>query len=246
MASFSVILAAAGRSSRFNDPNYKKPFAVLKGKPVWLYSVEIFQKRADVKQIILVISPEDKEDFLAKFGANIAVMGIDVVLGGSERADSVEKGLAKVDPSCDFVAIHDAARPCINADLVESVFSTAEQKGAAIPALPVNSTLKRSSGGETIDETVDRTNLYTAQTPQAFNRKLIQELYEKRDGAQPTDEAQLLELNAEPVAIVPGSPFNIKITTQQDLRFAKACLAAMPASKFDAPIHPFADDNLFR
>lgn len=246
MASFSVILAAAGRSTRFNDPNYKKPFALLKGKPVWLYSVELFQKRADVKQVILVISPEDKEHFFAKFGANIAVMGIDVVLGGAERADSVEKGLAKVDPSCDFVAIHDAARPCINADLVESVFSMAKQKGAAIPAIPVNSTLKRSSGGETVDETVDRINLYAAQTPQAFNRELIQGLYEKRNGAQPTDEAQLLELNDQPVAIVAGSPFNIKITTQADLRFAQACLAAMPAAKFDAPIHPFADDNLFR
>ena len=246
MASFSVILAAAGRSSRFNDPNYKKPFARLKGKPVWLHSVEVFQKRADVKQVILVISPEDKEYFLAQFGANIAVMGIDVVLGGAERADSVEKGLEKVDPSCDFVAIHDAARPCINADLVESVFSTARQKGAAIPATPVNSTLKRSTSGKTIDQTVDRTNLYAAQTPQAFKRSLIQELYEKRDGAQPTDEAQLFELHDQPVAIVAGSPFNIKITTQADLRFAKACLDAMPAAKFDAPIHPFADDNLFR
>ena len=246
MASFSVILAAAGRSSRFNDPNYKKPFAVLNSKPVWLYSVELFQKRADVKQIILVISPEDKDDFLAKFGANIAVMGIDLVLGGAERADSVENGLAKVDPDCDFVAIHDAARPCINADLVESVFSAAQQNGAAIPAVPVNSTLKRSVDGQTVDQTVDRSNLYAAQTPQAFKRELIQELYEKRNGAQPTDEAQLLELNDQPVALVPGSPFNIKITTQADLRFAKACLAAMPAAKFDAPIHPFADDNLFR
>jgi len=158
----------------------------------------------------------------------------------------VENGLAKVDPSCDFVAIHDAARPCINADLVESVFAAAEQKGAAIPAIPVNSTLKRSLSGKTIDETVDRSNLYAAQTPQAFNRELIQGLYEKRNGAQPTDEAQLLELNDQPVVLVPGSPLNIKITTQEDLRFAKACLAAMPASKFDAPIHPFADDNLFR
>lgn len=246
MATFSVILAAAGRSSRFNDPNYKKPFAVLNGKPVWLYSVELFQKRADVKQIIIVISPDDKEDFIAKFGANIAVMGIELVLGGAERADSVENGLAKVDPSCDYVAIHDAARPCIDADLVESVFAEAQQQGAAIPAVPVNSTLKKSTDGKAIDNTVDRTNLYAAQTPQAFNRELIQELYANRNGAQPTDEAQLLELNDHPVAIVPGSPFNIKITTQADLRFAKACLAAMPTAKFDAPIHPFADDNLFR
>ena len=246
MPSFSVILAAAGKSSRFNDPNFKKPFANLGRKPVWLYSAELFQKVRDVKQVILVISPEDKDEFFARFGPNIAVMGIDVVMGGAERADSVEKGLAKVDSACDYVAIHDAARPCISRDLIVSVFDAAVQHGAAIPAIPVNSTLKRSASGDAIDETVDRSNLYQAQTPQAFKRELIQELYANRDGAQPTDEAQLLEMNGQKVALVAGSPFNIKVTTSEDLRFAKACLDAMPVSKLDAPIHPFANDNLFR
>ena len=126
------------------------------------------------------------------------------------------------------------------------MFDAAKRTGAAIPAIPVNSTLKRSASGDEIDETVDRTGLYQAQTPQVFKAELIQELYAKRDGQQPTDEAQLLEMNGHSVAIVPGSPLNIKITTQQDLRFAKACLNAMPATKFDAPIHPFADGDLFR
>lgn len=243
---YSVILAAAGKSSRFKDPNFKKPFTNLKNKPVWLYSAELFLKRKDVKQLIVVISADDKEDFFSRFGPNIAVMGIEVVIGGAERADSVEKGLAKVDLSCEFVAIHDAARPCINPELVEAVFDAAKRSGAAIPAVPVNSTLKRSVSGSQIDETVDRTALYQAQTPQVFNRKLIQELYANRDGAQPTDEAQLLEMHGHTVAIVPGSSFNIKITTREDLRFAKACLDSMPATKFDAPIHPFAGDDLFR
>lgn len=247
MPSFSVILAAAGRSSRFNDPNFKKPFANLKNKPVWLYSAELFLKRKDVKQIIIVISPEDKEDFFARFGPNVAVMGIEVVLGGAERADSVENGLAKVDPSTEFVAIHDAARPCFSLDMVEAVFDAAIQNGlGAIPATPLNSTIKRSASGKQVDETVDRSNLYLAQTPQVFKRRLIQDLYNKRDGAQPTDEAQLLEMNGHQVAIVPGSPLNIKITTQEDLRFAQACLDALPPTKFDAPIHPFAGDDLFR
>ena len=193
-----------------------------------------------------MISADDKEEFLGRFGANIAVMGIEVVIGGAQRADSVEKGLAKVDPSCKYIAIHDAARPCINIDLVESVFDAAKRTGAAIPAIPVNSTLKRSASGDEIDETVDRTGLYQAQKPQVFKAELIQELYANRAGQQPTDEAQLLEMNEHLVAIVPGSPLNIKITTQQDLRFAKACLNAMPATKFDAPIHPFADGDLFR
>ena len=86
MASYSVILAAAGKSSRFQDPNFKKPFAPLRKKAIWLYSAELFLKRADVKQVIMVISPEDKEDFLTRFGPNLAVMGIDVALGGGRTS----------------------------------------------------------------------------------------------------------------------------------------------------------------
>lgn len=246
MAKFSVILAAAGKSSRFNDPNFKKPFASLNRKPVWLYSADLFLKRADVKQLIIVISPEDKADFFAKFGPNIAVLGVDVVLGGKERADSVENALKKVNPDCDFVAIHDAARPCINSDLIESVFQMAVNCKMAIPAVPVYSTLKRSHDGKTVEETVDRSSLYLAQTPQAFERRLLEQLYANRGDLQPTDESQLAELQGHEVAMVPGSAYNIKITTRDDLRFAKACLDAMPQARFDAPIHPFADDNLFR
>lgn len=246
MSKFSVILAAAGKSSRFSDPNFKKPFASLNRKPVWLYSADLFLKRADVKQLIVVISPEDKQTFLEKFGANVAVLGVDVALGGKERSDSVCNALAMVDPECDFVAIHDAARPCIDADLIESVFQTGRKSNAAIPAIPVHSTLKRSGEGQHIDETVDRSNLYLAQTPQVFERSLLEDCFANRGDFQPTDEAQLVESAGHRVSLVPGSPFNIKITTQQDLRFAAACLEAMPKAKFDAPIHPFADDNLFR
>ncbi len=246
MPTYSVILAAAGRSSRFRDPNYKKPFALLNHKSVWLYSADLFLKRSDVKQIIIVISPEDKADFLEKFGPNLAVLGVEVAIGGQERADSVENALAKVDPDCDFVVIHDAARPCIDPDLIESVFQAVKQHKAAIPAIPVNSTLKRSTDGKYVGETVDRTHLYEAQTPQAFDRELVHQLYANRNGAQPTDEAQLAEMQGHQVAMVPGSPLNIKITTKQDLAFARACLEVMPKPKFDAPIHPFADDNLFR
>ena len=246
MPKYSVILAAAGRSSRFNDPNQKKPFVMLNRKAVWLHSADLFLKRTDVKQIIIVIAPEDKEEFLANFGPNIAVLGVEVVLGGAERADSVQNALNKVDPDCDYVAIHDAARPCINWDLVESLFQASQENKVVIPAIPVSSTLKRSASGTLVDETVDRSNLYMAQTPQVFERETLMTLYENRGDAQPTDEAQLAELHNIPVTLVPGSALNIKITTREDLRFAKACLAAMPTPKFDAPIHPFADDNLFR
>ena len=169
---------------------------------------------------------------------------VDVVIGGDQRADSVELALSKVDPDCEFVAIHDAARPCIDRELVESVFSKVKTTRAVIPAVPVHSTIKRSNDGIQVDETVDRSNLYLAQTPQAYDRELLQSWYANRGEQQPTDESQLAEANGKRVALVAGSPLNIKITTRQDLEFAKACLAVSQTPKFDAPINPL--DNLLR
>jgi 2-C-methyl-D-erythritol 4-phosphate cytidylyltransferase len=242
---FAVIIAAAGKSSRFKDKNYKKPFAPLGGRAVWLHSAERFLGRDDVKQLLLVISPEDREDFNFKFAANAAILGIDVVDGGAERADSIERALGRVKPDMDFVAIHDAARPCIANEWITSVFEAAEKTDAAILAIPVMGTLKRVAGGQ-IEETVSRENLWEAQTPQVFGRKLILEAYAKRSGFVATDDAQLVERVGHKVTIVPGSPVNLKITSREDLRLAEQALGAMPKPKFKNPAHPFADDDMWR
>src|SRR5438270_2869152 len=150
MLKFAVILAAAGKSSRFKDKNYKKPFAPLANRAVWLHSAERFLGRDDVKQLLLVISPEDREDFNFKFAANAAILGIDVVDGGAERSDSIERALARVKPEIDFVAIHDAARPCFANEWVSNVFAAAEKGGAAILAIPISGPLKRVAADHTI------------------------------------------------------------------------------------------------
>ena len=242
----SVILAAAGQSSRFGHPTEKKTFVSLNSKPVWLHSADLFLKRPDVKQLIVVVAPEDKEEFYARFGPNVAVLGLDVVVGGRERSDSIANALEKVSESSQWVIVHDAARPCLDADMVQAVIDAAQTHQAAIPAIPVNSTLKRSADGQVIDKTEDRSQLYLAQTPQVFSKELLERAFAQRGDFQPTDEAQLVERMGHPVAMVPGSPLNVKITRHRDLAFAKACLAALPKPKFDAPTHPFADDNLFR
>ncbi len=143
MAKFAVILPAAGRSSRFHDQSYKKPFAPLANKAVWLHSAERFLGRSDVVQTILVIAPEDRDDFNFKFSANVAILGIEVIDGGPERADSVEAALARVKPEADFVCVHDAARPCSADAWIDEIFAAAEKSGAAIFAMPVAGTLKR-------------------------------------------------------------------------------------------------------
>jgi 2-C-methyl-D-erythritol 4-phosphate cytidylyltransferase len=246
MPTFGVILAAAGQSSRFQDANYKKPFAPLAGRPVWLHSAEKFIDRPDVKQVVVVVSPEDRESFREKFGANLAFMGITLAEGGAQRAASVRNGLEKLGPEIDMVAIHDAARPCIASAWIDRVFEAGVRTGAAILATPVVGTLKRVGPDHTITGTVDRTGLWEAQTPQVFARDLLTRAFAAKHDPAHTDEAQLVEALGHRVTVVPGSPINLKITSREDLRFAEQALKALPTPKLGGPTHPFANDDMWR
>jgi 2-C-methyl-D-erythritol 4-phosphate cytidylyltransferase len=244
--SFAVILPAAGKSSRFRDPHYKKPFVPLDNRPVWLHAAEKFTNRSDVQQTLLVISPDDREAFQSKIGANAALLGIEIVDGGAERTDSVVNALSRVRADIDFVAIHDAARPCIADEWIDAVFAAAVQSGAAILAAPISGTLKRVAPDKTIAETVSRENLWEAQTPQVFRRQLLIDAYARRGGPPATDDAQLVERLGHKVTVVPGSAMNLKITTKDDLRLASAILKALPKPKLLGAAHPFADDQLWK
>lgn len=245
MSKFAVLVLAAGRSSRFGDPNYKKPFAMLGGRAVWLHSVELFQNREDVCQTIVVVSPEDREDFQRKFGANLAFMGVKLAIGGAERADSVRAGLAKLSPEVTHVAVHDAARPLVTTKEIDAVFAAAIESKAAILASPVTATLKRAVEGK-ITATESREGLWAAQTPQVFETALLRRAHEAGATVPATDDAQLVERLQEPVAVVEGSSENLKITTQADLRLAAAILAARPAAKPAGGVNPFAGDDVWR
>jgi 2-C-methyl-D-erythritol 4-phosphate cytidylyltransferase len=241
MAKFAVILPAAGHSSRFQDKSYKKPFAPLANKAIWLHSAERFLNRNDVVQTILVIAPEDRADFLLKFSANMAILGVEVVDGGAERADSVQAALARVKPEADFVCVHDAARPCLTDAWIDTIFEAAEKTDAAIFAIPVAGTLKRVGADHKIEETVSRSGLWEAQTPQVFRRSLLLEAYAKRDGFNATDEAQLVERIGHPVTVVLGSRINIKITTKEDQRLVEQAMKALPKPKLAGMVNPFDD-----
>ena len=246
MAKFAVILPAAGRSSRFKDEYYKKPYAPLAGKAVWLHSAERFLQRDDVSQVLVVVAPEDRENFNFKFGSNVAILGIDVVPGGAERSDSVAAALARVKPDAEYICVHDAARPCLAEAWIDNVFRAAEKTGAAILAIPVSATLKRVGGDRQIQETVSREGLWEAQTPQVFRRELLLEAHARRDGFAATDDAQLVERIGHAVTVVPGSLINVKITAKEDLRLAEHALKALPKPKLFGPAHPFAEDNIWR
>ncbi|MBM4076255.1 MAG: 2-C-methyl-D-erythritol 4-phosphate cytidylyltransferase, partial [Planctomycetes bacterium] len=231
MAKFSVILPAAGRSSRFGGAlahSKKKVFVELKGRPVWVRSAEAFVNRDDVIQVLVVVAPEDLEWFREKFLSHLAFMNIEVVTGGDERADSVRNALAKVHSDAEYVAVHDAARPLIVKEWIDRVFRAAEGHGAALLATPVTSTLKQVTNERTISQTVPRNQLWAAQTPQVFRREWLVDAYAKQKGLAPTDEAQLVEQAGYAVHVVEGSAMNIKITTQEDFRMAEVLLDILP------------------
>jgi 2-C-methyl-D-erythritol 4-phosphate cytidylyltransferase len=169
-----------------------------------------------------------------------------VVPGGKERSDSIVNALEQVRPDVDFVAVHDAARPCLATEWIDNVFAAAEKTGAAILAIPVASTLKRVGRDRCVAETIARTDLWEAQTPQVFRRQLLIDAYARRGGKPATDDAELVERLGQPVAIVTGSPVNLKITTRDDLQFAAQALKALPKPRILGPAHPFADDDLWR
>lgn len=244
MSSVAVIIPAAGKSSRFGGRE-KKPFTSLDGRPVWQRSAELFWTRDDVSKVYLVVSPEDREEFRSRFTHLIAFANAEVVDGGAERFDSVANALARIPDSVPFVAVHDAVRPLAPLPLVDAVFAAATKHGAAMPAVPVADTLKRVDPATNhVTETVPRAGLWQAQTPQVFRRDWLTAAYARRAelGAAITDDAQLVEAAGHPVVVVPGSPANFKITTQEDLDLAVAIIKARASKRPAGPALGFSEE----
>ncbi len=245
MSQFAVILPAAGKSTRFTGFQRRKPFVELEGRPIWVRTAEHFLKRADVCQTILVVAPDDLDWFRETFKANLAFLEITVVTGGTSRAESVRNGLRAITAAADYVAVHDAARPLLSPMWIDQIFAAAQFHKAAIPGLKISSTVKRVREDGTILETIDRTGLVQAQTPQVFERTLLQQAVAAcRNLASATDEASLVEQIGHAVHVIDGWPMNIKITTADDFRLAELFVGALPKSSGFEAQHPFNDEIL--
>ncbi len=245
MSNVAMILPAAGKSTRFGG-DQKKPFVALDNRPIWLRTVELFITRPNVVQTLLVIAPEDEEEFRQRYGANLMFLEVEVVTGGAERFQSVANALERVQGEVEYIGIHDAVRPCTPPRLIDTVLAAAMQHGAAIPALPVRDTLKRVDGEGRIAHTLARDGLWQAQTPQIFRTDWIRAAYTRRQALQETitDDAQLVEAIGQPVYIVEGSPTNLKITTPEDLLVAEALLhAGEKNARGPEGRHPFDDEE---
>lgn len=238
----AVIICAAGPASRFGGKR-KKQFVDVAGRAVFLRSLEVFANRDDVKQILLGITQEDEEIVSIKWGANLKFFNVKLFYGGYERFDTINKGLKLVKDDMDLIAVHDASRCCLTAELTDKVITAAVKSGAAIPACPVAATIKEVKDGIII-RTVDRSALYEAQTPQIFEAKLLKQAYENLknvDEKKISDDSQLVEAMGHKVTIVESDSSNIKITRQSDIAIAEAIIKSRPEPKREGPIGPYIE-----
>jgi len=229
MPKFSVVIPAAGKAERFGGE--KKTFAKLDGRPIFLRTLEHFMNRPDVCQTILGVAPEDVGEMKTKYGPNLGFMGVQLVEGGARRCDTVAAALKVVSADAEYVAIHDAARPCVTTDMIDGVFAEAVKSGAAILAAPVVGTLKRvAAGSHAVEQTLDRAGIYEAQTPQVFRKDILAAAYARiaEFADDVTDDAQVVERHGHAVTIVPSDASNLKITTKGDLTLANAILKSRP------------------
>lgn len=239
----SVILPAAGRSSRFGGGE-KKPFTQLEGRAVWLRTAELFVSRNDVIELILVISKQDEELVRMRYQANLAFFNAKLVIGGEERVDSVRAALDQINPNSNLVLIHDAVRPCVDPGLIDSVINKAAETGAAILATEVVQTVKKSGSNGVVSETIPRKGLWLAQTPQVFEKNILKAAYNRQfgEGKKPTDDSEVVEMAGHEVTIVPCPATNIKITTKDDLNLANLIIKSRPDTK-KRSWHPFAEEQ---
>ena len=216
----TAIIVAAGTGSRFNS-EIPKQFLDISGRPVIIHTLERFQSCEAVDEIVVVMSPERSEKFLEENLRDRFSKLKRIVDGGNTRAKSVKNGLAAVSAASRVVAVHDGARPLVSTDEIRLTIERAAEVGAACLVAPVLDTMKHVEGGF-ITGTVDRDRLRRALTPQAFRHEVLTEAFRDADLSETvTDECYLVEKLRVPIAVVEGSPRNIKITHPRDLALAE-------------------------
>ena len=218
----AAIVAAAGKGERLKS-KIRKPFVALGKDPILLHALRVLDNSNLIGEIIVVAHQADlpkarlllKKAKLKKFK--------ELVAGGKRRMDSVKNGLSAVSEDADYIVIHDGCRPFIENKMISNVLDAAGIFGAAITGVPVKPTIKEIEKGNFVSATLKRETLVDVQTPQAFRKDILLRAFDRAlaEGADATDDSALVERLGIKVKVVDGSYRNIKITTQEDLRYAK-------------------------
>jgi 2-C-methyl-D-erythritol 4-phosphate cytidylyltransferase len=219
----STIIVAAGDSRRMG---FDKLFAMIAGKPLIAHTIDAFEGAGCVNEII-VVTREDRRAEIKTIARDENFKKVQsIVPGGKHRQDSVRAGLGHLGAATKYVAVHDAARPLITAEQIESVFEQCRIHAAASLAEPISDTLKYADAEFFVTVPLDRHQLYAMQTPQIFERQLIEDAYRAvyAENASVTDEVSAVERLGRKVILVPNKDLNFKITYPRDLELAEFVL----------------------
>lgn len=213
-----AVIVGAGRGERLGT-TLPKAFVLLAHQPLYEHSLKVFASHPEIDEVVFVVPAS----------VRCLAPNCKVVEGGASRQESVYNGLLALNPEIEAVLVHDAARPLITKEVLDRLILKIKEGKNAIVAIPVADTIKAVEGN-TILKTVDRANLWAAQTPQGFKVSILKEAYKKanQEGWLATDEASLAERLGMAVEVVLGDPLNFKITTPQDLKIAESLLNKNP------------------
>lgn len=218
-----AILVAAGRGARMGRD---KLFLDVAGKPVIAHTWARFDEAKCIDEIVVVVRAGMEKKFAALAKKYKFRKKFQIVTGGAERQDSVWAGLEAAPPEAEIVAVHDAARPCVNNDLIAATVKYAEETGAAVAAHPVTDTIKESADGRLIQKTLDRSQLWAMETPQTFRLDVIRRAIAaaRAKKMKYTDDTASCELIGQPVRLVSSIAPNPKVTVPGDLLFVETLL----------------------
>lgn len=224
MDSVAVVVPAGGSGTRLGRRTPKQ-FLRLGGVPILARTVRHFVRHPAVDVIVVAVPAAHVARARALLGRPRARTALTVVAGGRTRQESVRLALQAVPAAAGLVLVHDGVRPLITRALIDAVLRATVADGAATCGLPLVETVKRVREGR-VEATLDRTGLWTVQTPQGFRAALLREAHDKarRDGVEGTDDAMLVERLGQAVRMVPGLEQNVKITTPRDLGRARRLL----------------------
>jgi 2-C-methyl-D-erythritol 4-phosphate cytidylyltransferase len=209
-----------------------KPYLMLAGKPILAHTLAVFEALEEIKEIAVVAHPDDLEYCREKV---IAAYGFKKVLrlvpGGKERQDSVFHALKalKQEDDLEIVLVHDGVRPFVTPEQIRRVIKAAKAHGGAVLGLPAQDTLKRVNPRGEVIHTLERKDIWQIQTPQGFQTPLLWRAFVEAYGNDfyGTDEASLVEALGKPVTVIKGDPWNLKITTPEDLLLAEALFSRL-------------------
>jgi len=221
----AAIIVAGGRGLRFGGA-VRKQYLLLKRKPIVWWSLQAFEKSPSIRWVILVVPADDIPDLRLKERTWRFHKLLQIVAGGASRADSVRQGLSALPEGCRYVAVHDAVRPLVTPRLIEETLRQARRFRAAIAASPSKDTVKLAGPSGCIQSTPSRDLVWLAQTPQTFERTLLERAHREGRRLAATDDAMLVERLGVKVKLVESSADNMKITTPMDLMIARAVIAS--------------------